>query len=70
MDSRTVPEGHARTVLVRRTYDAAIEDAWDACTDPRRISRWFLPVSGDLRLGGHYRPEGNASGGILSPSAL
>ena len=35
----------------RRTYDAPIEDVWDAVTNPERISRWFLPVSGDLRAG-------------------
>ena len=34
--------------------DAAIDDVWDACTNPERIPRWFLPVSGDLRLGGRY----------------
>ncbi|WP_328861279.1 SRPBCC family protein [Streptomyces sp. NBC_00306] len=63
--SRTVPSGEARTVVLRRTYDAAVEDVWDACTDPERISRWFLPVSGDLRLGGRYQLEGNAGGEIL-----
>ncbi|WP_327681932.1 SRPBCC family protein [Streptomyces sp. NBC_00467] len=63
--SRTVPSGEARTVVLRRTYDAAVADVWDACTDPERISRWFLPVSGDLRLGGRYQLEGNAGGEIL-----
>ncbi|WP_413809342.1 SRPBCC family protein [Streptomyces sp. OE57] len=63
--TREVPDGEARTVLLRRTYDAAIEDVWDACTDPERISRWFLPVSGDLKLGGHYQLTGNAGGEIL-----
>ncbi|MFI0817893.1 SRPBCC family protein [Streptomyces sp. NPDC021098] len=63
--SRAVPEGDARTVLLRRTYDAAIEDVWEACTDRERIARWFLPVSGDLRLGGHYQLKGNAGGEIL-----
>ncbi|MFD3436963.1 SRPBCC family protein [Streptomyces sp. NPDC058685] len=63
--SRAVPSGEARTVVLRRTYDAAVEDVWDACTDPERISRWFLPVSGDLRLGGHYQLEGNAGGEVL-----
>ena len=37
---------------------------WDACTNPLRIPRWFLPVSGDLRLGGRYQLEGNAGGTI------
>ncbi|WP_113703278.1 SRPBCC family protein [Nonomuraea lactucae] len=58
-------DGETKTVVLRRTYDAAVEDVWDACTDPERISRWFLPVTGDLRLGGHYQLEGNAGGEIL-----
>ncbi|MFF2848047.1 SRPBCC family protein [Streptomyces sp. NPDC058001] len=63
--TRAVPEGEARTVLLRRTYDANADDVWDACTDPERIARWFLPVSGDLKLGGHYQLEGNAGGEVL-----
>jgi uncharacterized protein YndB with AHSA1/START domain len=63
--SRRVGEEDAHTVLLRRTYDAAIEDVWDACTDPERIGRWFLPVTGDLKLGGHYQLKGNAGGEIL-----
>ncbi|OPF70843.1 polyketide cyclase [Streptomyces antioxidans] len=63
--TREVSDGEARTVLLRRTYDAAVEDVWDACTDPERISRWFLPVSGDLKPGGHYQLTGNAGGEIL-----
>lgn len=63
--SRKVEEGEARTVLLRRTYDAAVEDVWDACTDAERIKRWFLPVSGDLKPGGRYQLEGNAGGEIL-----
>ena len=31
---------------------------------PRAHPRWFLPVSGDLRPGGRYALEGNASGTI------
>ena len=54
-----------RTVLLRRTYRGHIDDVWDAITDPERISRWFLPVTGDLRVGGHYQTEGNAGGEIL-----
>jgi uncharacterized protein YndB with AHSA1/START domain len=60
-----VPAGEAKTVLLRRTYPAPIEDLWDAITDPERISRWFLPVTGDFRLGGKYQLEGNAGGEIL-----
>jgi uncharacterized protein YndB with AHSA1/START domain len=58
-------EGQARTVLVRRTYDAAVGDVWAACTDPERVGRWLVPVSGDLKPGGRYELEGNASGEIL-----
>jgi uncharacterized protein YndB with AHSA1/START domain len=38
---------------------------WDAVTNPERISRWFLPISGDVRLGGTYQLEGNAGGTVL-----
>ena len=62
--SRTLEAGEARTVTVSRVYDTPPEDLWDACTDPARIARWFLPISGDLRLGGRYALEGNASGTI------
>ena len=51
-------------VEIRRTYDADPADVWDACTNPERIARWFSPVSGDLRLGGRYSIDGNASGAI------
>ncbi|GAA1945046.1 SRPBCC family protein [Amycolatopsis minnesotensis] len=57
--------GDARTVLLRRTYDATPEDVWDACTKPERLARWLGPVEGDLRLGGRFQVEGNAGGEIL-----
>ncbi len=63
--TRVLEAGEARTVTVTRTYAAEVEDVWDACTNPERVPRWFLPVSGDLREGGHYQLEGNASGTIL-----
>ncbi|MFI8536400.1 SRPBCC family protein [Streptomyces aquilus] len=63
--TRKVDAGDARTVLLRRTYDADIADVWDAVTSPERISRWFLPVSGDFKVGGHYQLEGQAGGEIL-----
>lgn len=62
---RAAGEREVSTVLLRRTYRAPIDDVWDAVTDPKRISRWFLPVTGDLRLGGRYQTEGNAGGEIL-----
>ena len=56
-------EGHV--IRLRRRYDAPIDDVWDALTNPDRIGRWFLPISGDYRLGGRYQFEGNAGGEIL-----
>jgi uncharacterized protein YndB with AHSA1/START domain len=61
---RTLEAGEARTVTVSRVYDTPPEDLWDACTNPERISRWFLPLSGDLQPGGRYEFQGNASGTI------
>lgn len=60
----TLPAGDAHVVTLARAYAADIDDVWDAITDPDRIARWFLPVSGDLRLGGTYQLEGNAGGEI------
>ena len=34
------------------------------CTNPDRIRRWFLPVSGELKEGGRYQLEGNAGGTV------
>jgi uncharacterized protein YndB with AHSA1/START domain len=62
---RRIGAGEARTALIRRRYDAEIEDLWEACTTPERLNRWFLPVSGDLRVGGRFSLQGNASGEIL-----
>ena len=62
---RRIAAGEARSAVLRRRYDAPVEDVWDACTNPRRIDRWLLPVSGDLRAGGSFSLQGNASGEIL-----
>jgi uncharacterized protein YndB with AHSA1/START domain len=57
--------GENVTVLARRRYAADPDDTWNALTDPARIARWFMPVSGDLRVGGDFQLEGNAGGKIL-----
>jgi uncharacterized protein YndB with AHSA1/START domain len=54
----------ARVIVATRTYDTTVADLWDALTSAERIPRWFLPVSGDLRLGGRYQLQGNAGGEI------
>ena len=39
-------------VTMRRTYATDPADLWSALTEPERIVRWFLPISGDLRRAG------------------
>src|SRR5215218_6650119 len=53
-----------RVVSASRSYDTTPDDLWEALTSAERIPRWFLPISGDLKLGGHYQFEGNAGGEI------
>jgi uncharacterized protein YndB with AHSA1/START domain len=62
---RPIESGEGVAIVLRRSYDAQIEDVWDAVTNPDRMKRWFLPVSGDLRVGGTFQLEGNAGGEIL-----
>ena len=62
--TRVLEAGEARTVTVSQSYRAPVEDVWDACTNPERIPRWFLPITGDLRPGGRYQLQGNASGTV------
>jgi uncharacterized protein YndB with AHSA1/START domain len=58
--------GERVRVLLQRGYDAPIGDVWDAVTQPDRIKRWFMPISGELRVGGSFQLEGNAGGEILT----
>ncbi len=55
-----------RMLTVRRSYDATTEEVWDALTTAERITRWMLPVSGDLVPGGRFQFEGNAGGEVLA----
>jgi uncharacterized protein YndB with AHSA1/START domain len=57
--------GETVTVLMRRSYQAEPAEVWDALTDPGRMKRWFMPVSGNLEVGGTFQLEGNAGGEIL-----
>jgi uncharacterized protein YndB with AHSA1/START domain len=54
----------ARVQTLAQTYPSPIDDVWDAVTSAERIPRWFLPISGDLRIGGHFQLEGNAGGEV------
>lgn len=63
----------ARVVSGSTTFDTDPDDLWDAVTNVERLPRWFAPIRGDLRLGGRYQIEGNASGEITRcdpPQAL
>lgn len=51
---------------ISQAYPTTVEDLWEACTQADRLARWFAPVSGDLRLGGRYQVEGNASGEVVA----
>jgi len=69
--SRTVADGDLRgaaahVVELCRRLRAPVADVWDTCTDPERVRRWFLPLSGDLRPGGRFQLEGNAGGTITT----
>ncbi len=63
---RTLEAGEARVVTISQSYATDAADLWDACTNVDRIPRWFLPITGDLRVGGHYALDGNANGTILT----
>lgn len=56
----------ARMLVASRVYETDIQDAWDALTNPKRIERWFMPISGELRVEGRYQLQGNASGTITN----
>jgi len=58
----------SRIQIIAQEYPAHLADVWAATTEPERIARWFLPVSGALELGGRYQLEGNAGGEVLACS--
>jgi uncharacterized protein YndB with AHSA1/START domain len=63
----------ARVVVATRSYDTDPADLWNALTSRERIPRWFLPIEGELKLGGRYQLIGNAGGTITRcdpPQAL
>ena len=53
-----------RVVSGSVVFEADLADLWDAVTNPERLPRWFLPVSGDLKPGGRYQLQGHAGGKI------
>ena len=64
---RTVAAGEragapTKSVIVTQSYPVGVAELWDAVTTGERISRWLMPITGDLRIGGRYQLEGNAGG--------
>jgi uncharacterized protein YndB with AHSA1/START domain len=57
--------GETVAVTLQRRYPADQADVWQAITDPVRVRRWFLPLTGDLREGGSLQLEGHAGGDIV-----
>ncbi len=66
LGAREIETGKAHVVTVSQCYDTDPEDLWDAVTNIERIPRWFLPISGDPKVGGSYQLEGQAGGTILT----
>ena len=66
LGTRTIDTGEAHVITISQSYDTDQEDLWDAVTNIERIPRWFLPISGDLTVGGAYQLEGQAGGTILT----
>jgi uncharacterized protein YndB with AHSA1/START domain len=64
LGDRTLEAGEARVSTISQVYDADLDDLWEVVTSPERLPRWFLPVEGELKEGGHYQIVGNASGTI------
>jgi uncharacterized protein YndB with AHSA1/START domain len=67
---RTVSSGErdgtpTKVVSIAQDYHVGVDELWHAITTGERISRWLMPVSGELRLGGRYQLEGNAGGEVL-----
>jgi uncharacterized protein YndB with AHSA1/START domain len=62
---RKIPAGDARVAVFTRTYQTTVEDLWDACTNPERLRRWYVPVTGDLHVGGGFQQVNMGSGTIL-----
>ncbi|HEY5925419.1 MAG TPA: SRPBCC family protein [Kofleriaceae bacterium] len=56
----------AKVIVATRVFDTGVADVWDAITAPDRLARWFLPIEGELRVGGKYQLKGNAGGTITT----
>jgi uncharacterized protein YndB with AHSA1/START domain len=69
LQHRRIPAGEARVAVFTRTYGTTIEDLWDACTNPERLRRWYVPVTGELHVGGDFQQVNMGTGTILECDA-
>ena len=69
LQHRRIPAGEARVAVFRRTYETTVENLWDACTNPERLRRWYVPVTGELHVGGNFQQVNMGSGTILECDA-
>lgn len=69
VSTRVLDTGWARVVALTESFDVTVGKLWDLTTTKENIPKWFLPISGELRLGGRYQLEGNAGGRIESCNA-
>lgn len=58
-----------KVASIRITLPTGQRELWDSLTSADRIPDWFLPISGDLEVGGSFQTEGNAGGKISSCDA-
>ena len=63
---REIAAGPARVAVFQRRYEADIADVWSACTDPERLRRWYVPVTGDLRVGGEFEQAMMGGGTVVA----
>lgn len=65
LTSRVVDGRSARVLVAERTFAVPRGSLWDSLTNASRLPQWFLPITGDLQLGGRYQLQGNAGGEVL-----
>lgn len=53
-----------RSISLSRSLAVTLDELWAALTSADRIALWFVPVSGELKLGGRFQLQDNASGTI------
>ncbi len=56
-------------LTISRDFAIEILNLWSLLVQPDNLALWFAPVHGELRPGGAYQVEGNASGAVTSCDA-